>query len=587
MKSQKTPVRYALLAGAAVTLALAAGNAWAQDKPAGHGDTPAAAYEPSMTTLGNIKVEIPGRKADDPVITADEFQLGSKIYFERCAGCHGVLRKGATGKPLTPDITRDLGYEHLKDFITYGSPAGMPNWGTSGELSEADVDLMARYVLLDPPAPPEFGMPEMKESWKLLVKPEDRPTKQMNDIDLDNLMSVTLRDSGQIALIDAGTYEIKEVIDTGYAVHISRISASGRYLFVIGRDAKVNMIDLWMEHPATVAEIKVGSEARSIETSKFKGWEDKYAIAGSYWPPQYVIMDGETLEPQKIVSTRGNIYDEQTYHPEPRVASIVASHYKPEFIVNVKETGKILLVDYTDLKNLKTTEIEAERFLHDGGFDSTKRYFLVAANARGKIAVVDTKEDKLVGLVETEGQTPHPGRGANFVHPAFGPVWATSHLGDDSVALIGTDPEGHPDQAWKLVDSFYALGGGSLFIKTHPNSTHLYVDAPLNPESEISGSVAVFDISKMTGNTDEDPEYTTLPIAQWAGIPEGQPRVVQPEFNRDGTEVWFSVWNGKEQESAIVVVDDKTLELKQVIKDPRLITPTGKFNVYNTRADVY
>jgi nitrite reductase (NO-forming)/hydroxylamine reductase len=587
MKSQKTAVRYALLAGAAMTLALASGSAWAQDKPASHGDTPAAAYEPSMTTLGTIKVEIPGRKAGDPVITAEEFQKGSTIYFERCAGCHGVLRKGATGKPLTPDITRDLGYEHLRDFITYGSPAGMPNWGTSGELSEADVDLMARYVLLDPPAPPEFGMPEMKESWKVLVKPEDRPTKQMNDIDLDNLMSVTLRDSGQIALIDAGTYEIKEVIDTGYAVHISRISASGRYLFVIGRDAKVNMIDLWMEHPATVAEIKVGSEARSIETSKFKGWEDKYAIAGSYWPPQYVIMDGETLEPKKIVSTRGNIYDEQTYHPEPRVASIVASHYKPEFIVNVKETGKILLVDYTDLKNLKTTEIEAERFLHDGGFDSTKRYFLVAANARGKIAVVDTKEDKLVGLVETEGQTPHPGRGANFVHPAFGPVWATSHLGDDSVALIGTDPEGHPDQAWKLVDSFYALGGGSLFIKTHPNSTHLYVDAPLNPEAEISGSVAVFDISKLTDDTEADPEYVTLPIAEWAGIPEGQPRVVQPEFNKEGTEVWFSVWNGKELESAIVVVDDKTLELKQVIKDERLITPTGKFNVYNTRADVY
>ncbi len=587
MKSQKTPVRYALLAGAAMTLALASGSAWAEDKPTGHGDTPAAAYQPSMTTLGAIQVEIPGRKADDPVITAEEFQQGSTIYFERCAGCHGVLRKGATGKPLTPDITRDLGYEHLKDFITYGSPAGMPNWGTSGQLSDAEIDLMARYVLLEPPAPPEFGMPEMKDSWKVLVQPEDRPTKQMNDIDLDNLMSVTLRDSGQIALIDAGSYEIKEVIDTGYAVHISRISASGRYLFVIGRDAKVNMVDLWMEHPATVAEIKVGSEARSIETSKFEGWEDKYAIAGSYWPPQYVIMDGQTLEPLKIVSTRGNVYDEQTYHPEPRVASIVASHYKPEFIVNVKETGKILLVDYTDLKNLKTTEIEAERFLHDGGFDSTKRYFLVAANARGKVAIVDTKEDKLVGLVETGGQTPHPGRGANFVHPEFGPVWATSHLGDDSVALIGTDPEGNPDKAWKLVDSFYALGGGSLFIKTHPASDHLYVDAPLNPEAEVSGSVAVFDISKFTGDTDADPEYTTLPIAEWAGIAEGQPRVVQPEFNKEGTEVWFSVWNGKEQESAIVVVDDKTLELKEVIKDERLITPTGKFNVYNTRADVY
>jgi nitrite reductase (NO-forming)/hydroxylamine reductase len=400
-------------------------------------------------------------------------------------------------------------------------------------------------------------------------------------------MSVTLRDAGQIALIDGGTYEIKAVIDTGYAVHISRISASGRYLFVIGRDGLVNMIDLWMESPATVASIKIGIEARSIETSKFEGWEDKLAIAGSYWPPQYVIMDGDTLEPKKIVSTRGMIYDEQTYHPEPRVASILSSHYKPEFIVNVKETGKILFVDYTDLKNLKVTEIEAERFLHDGGFDASKRYFLVAANARGKIAVVDTKEDKLTALIETGGQTPHPGRGANFTHPVYGPVWSTSHLGDESVALIGTDPEGHPDQAWKIVDSFYALGGGSLFIKTHPNSTHLYVDAPLNPDSEISASVAVFDITAMGGDPNVDPEFTTLPIGEWAGIPEGQPRVVQPEFNKEGTEVWFSVWNAKDKESAIVVVDDKTLELKTVIKDPRLITPTGKFNVLNTRNDVY
>ena len=580
-----TFARRALLSSAAVALALAAQTAAAQQKPKEHADGPAAAYEPSMTTLADIHVEIPGRKDGDPVMTQEEFQTGTRIYFQRCAGCHGVLRKGATGKPLTTDITRENGYEYLQSFITYGSPAGMPNWGTSGELSEDQIDLMARYLLLEPPAPPEFGMPEMRESWKVLVAPGVRPTSKMNDIDIDNLMSVTLRDSGQIALIDAGNYEIKAVIDTGYAVHISRISASGRYLFVIGRDAKVNMIDLWMETPATVAEIKIGIEARSIETSKMEGWEDKYAIAGSYWPPQYVIMDGDTLEPLKIRSTRGMIYDEQTYHPEPRVAAILASHYRPEFIVNIKETGKILLVDYTDLKNLKTTEIEAERFLHDGGLDSTHRYFITAANARNKLVVIDTKEGKLTAITDTGGATPHPGRGANFMHPDYGPVWATSHLGDESVALIGTDPEGHADNAWQIVQSFEALGGGSLFIKTHPESDNLYVDAPLNPDAETSASVAVFKISEMKAG--EEPEYTVLPIGEWAGIAEGQPRVVQPEFNKQGTEVWFSVWNAKDKESAIVVVDDKTLELKQVIKDPRLITPTGKFNVFNTRGDIY
>jgi len=556
----------------------------AQDKPKTHADTPAAAYEPSMTTLGELRVEIPGRREGDPVMTQDEYNTANKIYFERCAGCHGVLRKGATGKPLTTDITRENGFEYLRDFITYGSPAGMPNWGTSGDLTEEEVDMMARYILLEPAAPPEFGMAQMRESWKLIVPPDQRPTEKMNDIDIDNLFSVTLRDSGEVALIDGATYQIHSVIKTGYAVHISRISASGRYLFVIGRDALINMIDLWMETPATVAQIKIGSEARSIETSKMHGWEDKYAIAGAYWPPQYVIMDGDTLEPLKIKSTRGMIYDDQEYHPEPRVAAILASHFRPEFLVNVKETGKILMVDYSDIKNLKVTEVEAERFLHDGGLDSSKRYFLTAANARNRVAVIDTKTGTLTAIVDTDGQTPHPGRGANLMHPTYGPVWATSHLGDDTVALIGTDPEGHPENAWKMVQQLYALGGGSLFVKSHPSSEHLYVDATLNPDAEISGSVAVFRIADLD---QEEPEFATLPIVEWADISEGQPRVVQGEFNRAGNEIWFSVWNAKDLQSAIVVVDDKTLTLKAVIKDPRLITPTGKFNVYNTRTDTY
>ncbi|MFU8778083.1 MAG: cytochrome D1 domain-containing protein [Roseovarius sp.] len=582
MKPRQASWRATLISGAAIAMALASTGVMAQD--ASHTEGPSAAYEPSMTTLGQLKVEIPGRKPGDPVMTQEEYQKANTIYFERCAGCHGVLRKGATGKALTPDVTRENGFEYLRDFITYGSPAGMPNWGTSGDFSEEEVDMMARYILLDPAVPPEFGMPEMKASWVVHIAPEDRPTEKMNDIDIDNLFSVTLRDAGQIALIDGASYEIRSIIETGYAVHISRISASGRYLFVIGRDAKINMIDLWMENPATVAEIKVGAEARSVETSKMEGYEDKYAIAGAYWPPQFVIMDGDTLEPLKIRSTRGMIYDEQTFHPEPRVAAILSSHYRPEFIVNVKETGMILMVDYSDIKNLKVTEIEAERFLHDGGLNSSKRYFLTAANARNKVAVIDTKEGDLEAIIETEGLTPHPGRGANINHPVFGPVWATSHLGDDTVALIGTDPEGHPDQAWKMVQQLYAMGGGSLFVKTHPESNHLYVDAPLNPDAEISGAVAVFKVDELG---QEEPQFTVLPLVEWAGITEGQPRVVQGEYNKAGDEIWFSVWNAKDLQSAIVVVDDKTLALKHVIKDERLITPTGKFNVYNTRADVY
>jgi nitrite reductase (NO-forming)/hydroxylamine reductase len=515
-----------------------------------------------------------------PQMSEAEFEKAKRIYFERCAGCHGVLRKGATGKPLTPDLTLDKGMDYLKVFIKFGSAGGMPNWGTSGILSDDEVDLMARYIQQTPPAPPEYGLKDMEASWKVIVPVDKRPTKKMNKLNLENLFSVTLRDAGEIALIDGDSKKIVSILNTGYAVHISRMSASGRYLFVIGRDAKINLIDLWMEKPDTVAEIKVGMEARSVESSKAKGWEDKYAIAGTYWPPQAVIMDGDTLKPRKIVPTRGMTVDTQEYHPEPRVAAIVASHYNPEFFLNVKETGMVYAVDYRDLKNLRIKMIEAAPFLHDGGFESSHRYFMDAANASNKIAVIDTKEGKLEKLVEV-GKTPHPGRGANFVDPKFGPVWATGHLGDETISLIGTDPKKHPDNAWKVVRTLKGLGGGSLFLKTHPKSKNLWVDTTLNPEANISQSVAVYDVNNL------DKGYELIPVGDWSGIKEGPKRVVQPEYNKAGDEVWFSVWNGKDQESAIVVVDDKTRKLKAVIRDQKLVTPTGKFNVFNTQHDVY
>ncbi len=569
---------------AVLSTALLLGTAAVAQQPAADGAKPDVSrvernYMGAASPLGSEPMH-QSANPKAPPMTEAEFTRARQIYFERCAGCHGVLRKGATGKPLTPDLTVPKGTDYLKVFIGYGSPAGMPNWLTSGDFDEATVDLMARYIQHDAPTPPEFSLADMQKTLKEYVPVAQRPKKKMNNYNIENIFSVTLRDAGEIALIDGDTKKIINIVKTGYAVHISRTSASGRYLYVIGRDARLNLIDLWMEKPDNVAEIKVGLEARSVETSKFKGWEDKIAIAGTYWPPQFVMMDGDTLKPRKIVGTRGMDVNNE-FHPEPRVAAIVSSHQKPEFLVNAKETGKILMVDYTDLDNLKITELSAAKFLHDGGFDSTRRYFMTAANASDKIAVVDTKTSKMAALVDV-GKTPHPGRGANFKHPKFGPVWSTSGLGDESIAIIGTDPVKHKANAWKVVQSIKGQGGGSLFIKTHPKSNNLWVDTTLNPDPKISQSVAVFDIRDLS----KPPQV--IDIAACANLKDdGAKRVVQPEYNQKGDEVWFSVWSAKDKESAIVVVDDKTRTCKTAIKDPKLVTPTGKFNIHNTQHDVY
>ncbi len=564
-----------------LALSLAAAGAYAQPTQPGRAPVtdPEIRYQAGGSPLENVEMH-QDINPKAPQMTKPEFDKARQIDFERCAGCHGVLRKGATGKPLTPDITLARGTEYLKVFINYGSPAGMPNWGTAGELTAADVDLMARYIQNTPPTPPEWGMGDMKKTWRVIVPPEKRPKKKENSYNTDNIFATTLRDTGEVALIDGDTKKVINIVKTGYAVHISRTSGSKRYVYTIGRDGRINLIDLWMAKPDNVAEIKIGLEARSVETSRAKGYEDKLAIAGAYWPPQFVIMKGDTLEPLKIVATRGMTVGDQEYHPEPRDAAIVGNHHKPEFVVNVKETGKILIVDYRDISNLRTTEIEGAKYLHDGGFDSTKRYFLVAANQSNKIAVIDTRHNKLVKLIDVD-KIPHPGRGANFVHPKFGPVWATGHLGSEKISLIGTDPEKHAQHAWKVVQTLDGQGGGNLFIKTHPKSRNLWVDTPLNPDPKLAQSIAVFSIDGL------DKKYQVLPIAEWAGVGEGAKRVVQPEYNKAGDEVWFSVWSAKNQESALVVVDDKTRKLKTVIKGKDIITPTGHFNVYNTTHDIY
>jgi len=254
-------------------------------KQAGPGEEISKGYEgaPSGIDVSAIKKKT---KLSGVSLSDKDFESSKEIYFQRCAGCHGVLRKGATGKALTTDITTKRGTEYLKTFITYGSAGGMPAWGETKVLSEKEIDVMAKYLQNEPPVPPEYGMKELTESWKVIIPVSERPTSKLNDYNIENIFSVTLRDDGKIALIDGDSKEIISTIKTGYAVHISRMSYSGRYMFVIGRDARINLIDLWMKHPETVAEIKVGLEARSVETSKFEGYEDKYAIAGTYWPPQ-------------------------------------------------------------------------------------------------------------------------------------------------------------------------------------------------------------------------------------------------------------------------------------------------------------
>jgi len=515
----------------------------------------------------------------DIKLNDEEMEQASDIYFNTCAGCHGTTRKGATGPALLPEArTKLLGTVGLKAFITNGTPNGMPDWGKQGVLDDKEIDLLARFLQVDPPPVPEFSLDEMKAYWKVIISPEDRPKKPNHKRNWKNYMGVILRDVGQVAIVDGDTKELVSIVETGFAVHILRTSADGRYFYSIGRDGKVTLIDNWMKKPTVVAEGKASFDARSVEVSKYNGPEgdfrDKYIIVGGYTPSHFVIMDAITLEPLRVVATSGYYCDTQEYTKEARVASIVASHTDPIWVVNVKETGQVWLVDYSDIGAINISMINTARYLHDGGWDASGKYFIVAANASNKLVVIDVPNKKLEKIIDV-GIKPHPGRGTNIINPKYGHLWITGHLGENRISFIKTDPG--KDQ-WTEVATVElpGVGGGNLFVKSHPKSKHVWCDRPLNNSIELQRSLFVID-SK------------TLKVIKTIRVPKKyEGRAVHMEYNMAGDEVWVSVWAKKDSgKSAILIYDDKTLELKKEITGKWVNTPTGHFNVYNTKNDIY
>ena len=368
---------------------------------------------------------------------------------------------------------------------------------------------MARYLQQTPPQPPEFGMKEMKATWKVIVPPEQRPTKKMNNLQLDNLFSVTLRDAGQIALIDGDTKKIINIVKTGYAVHISRLSASGRYLYVIGRDAKINLIDLWMEKPDNGRRDQGrpgGALGRDLQVQGLRGQVRHrghlLAAAVRDHEGRHAEAAQDRLHPRHDRGyRRSTIPNRASPRSWPRTTI-------PSSSSTSKETGKILLVNYKDLNNLKVTAIDAARFLHDGGWDSTGRYFLVAANKSNKIAVVDY-QGRQAGGAGRRRQDPAPGPRRELRRSEV-----SVRCGRRAPGRRTTRPDRHRPgeaQGQRMEGRAHAQGPGRRFAvhQDHPKSKNLWVDTRAQSRSRRSASR-----SPCTTSTTWTRAIEVLPIAE-------------------------------------------------------------------------
>ena len=493
-----------------------------------------------------------------------QFARASTIYFARCAACHGIDRLGAAGSPLQSWAMRNSGSEAIRTIMHFGSPWGMPAWGMSERLAAEDMAMMARFLQMEAPPAPRFDEPQVQGSWQLITPIQQRPAERHFAASARNLFVSLLHDVGRVALINASTYEIMGTIDTGLAPHDIDVSADGRYLYVLSRGGIVALVDLFMEKPSVVARLRVGYEARSLAV----GQQGQHLVVGAYWPPQFVVADAQTLEPRWThVLDNGAWEQGNTRHRISQVSALP----KQRFLLAAKEAGELIELGSGPAPDKRLTRHSTEAFLRAGSFDLTGRFFLIPTD-KHQVVVADTED----GLSMKTVSAPHllgGGRGSAYHDSKFGPVWAASGMASDLISVIGTDSGNYPEAAWRVVRELELPGGGSLHTATHSASSNLWADMSLHASSKLAHSVAVFDTDHL------DAPARTLPIASWAGLSEPSVRAIQPQFNASGSEVWFTLYNRQDQTAAVVVVDDEKLELRKVIRDARLVTPTRTFSL--------
>ncbi len=519
-----------------------------------------------QTRWGNattaISVETVSRLRGQPIRSTDragvtplsgpEAKQAQTLYLEHCVGCHGSERTGASGPALSHWVLRDFEQTAIRSALHYGSSEGMPAWGVATRLSADEMDLLSRYLAAPQPALPEFAEWDVVTSQDARIAVADRPERPERQRAIDHMFATMLHDIGAVLMIDGDMKEIFGQVRTDYAPHAADRSADGRYLYVVSRGGRLSQIDLWFDPPRVVNQVRAGYESRGL--SVLSGAEERVVVS--------------TLEPGNLqLFTRNLTLIKSLSLPNPdRLHQVVQVGDNTVLAVG-KDSGCLY---FADLTQGAVECLSTERYLRNGTLIQDSRYFIVPSDDE-KLVVVDIQDRSVVDVIHIEGMQ-GAGTGALYKDPEYGRVWVVSALASDEVYFVGVDPDKRKDVAWKVVRKMKTGATGSLYVANHPDSRYLWIDTPLSPDAGTANSITLID------KKDPTAEPRQLNIANLVKLSPTS-RTLHPQFNFSGTEVWLTVWNKQDETAAIAVLDESSQDLKQTIKDWRLITPTRSFNL--------
>lgn len=483
----------------------------------------------------------------------------AKLFAGKCASCHGEGRLGGMGPALLPENLGRLKPEEAAKVIAEGRAATqMPAF--VGELSKAEIEALAAYVMTPLEQVPAWGREEILASRQVLVQPEQLPAKPQFAADPLNLFVVVEAGDHHVTILDGDRFEPLTRFPSRFALHGGpKFSPDGRFVTFMSRDGWVSRYDLWSLQ--VVAEVRAGINSRNIAISG----DGKVIAVANYLPHTLVLLDAETLEPLEVKPVQ-----DQFKKKSSRVSAVYQAAPRESFVVALKDLPEVWEVAYSDPppksfgfvhsyeKGMEEGVDKKERFpvrrseveepLDDFFFDPTYAYVIGASRDGGKAVVVNLDVRRPIKELPLPGM-PHLGSGISWERDGRR-VMATPHLKEAAISVIDM-------KSWELVKRIETLGPG-FFMRSHETSRFVWADASM---SKAKDTVQVIDKG-------------TLEIAAKLRPAPGK-ATGHVEFTRDGRYALVSVM---EQDGELVVYDAATLE---PVKRLPMRKPIGKYNVWN------
>ena len=407
--------------------------------------------------------------------------IGSQLYQEYCAKCHGVDRTGTVAPPLFQLFLRKYTEKKLINIIKNGLPATqMPAFNN---LSEDEIKSIISYI--KSPAKINWSEDRIVKSIQINKNPK---TKKLPVKNIKNIVAVVERGHQKVWIMEG--LNILDKFDFKNVHGGLKFSPSGWKVYVPARDGWIGRYDI--NKGRFYGKVRACVYLRNISLDR----TGKYILVSCWLPKSIVILDAESFKPVKYIKQDGLI------------SAIYELYSKDKAIFTYRDKAKI---GFLDTKTFKITYKNIPEPYEDFFIDPFEEYIIGSSRKGTRLSVYSIAENKEVFSSKMEGMP----------HLASASIWykkgkfyfATPHITKPFVTIWNL-------YNWKFVKKV-DIGGNGFFVRTHPTTPYLWTD---NGKDKI-----------VLINRDD---FSVKTIETKKGK-----RVIHTEFNGDGNLAYVSLYN--------------------------------------------